>query len=131
MALDGTYGFVYCGTAGVGVGIFNLTGDQIIGCDYGGGRYTGTAIEDSTGSITVDATVHIAPAVLLVQGAAAHDISYSRRLRHLFPPLFGDGSPQQIDVSPGTVTVMVKRIADEFHDAAVDGFTLQTARRLG
>src|ERR1700722_8488170 len=60
MALDDTYGFVYCGTAGLGVGIFNLNGDQIIGCDYGGGRYTGTAIEDSTGRITVDATVHIA-----------------------------------------------------------------------
>ena len=65
MALNGTYGFVYCGTAGLGVGIFNLNGDQIIGCDYGGGRYTGTAIQDSTGSITVNATIHIAPAVLL------------------------------------------------------------------
>jgi hypothetical protein len=65
--LDGNYGFVYCGAAGLGVGIFNLNGDQIIGCDYGGGRYTGTAIVDSTGGITVGATVRIAPAVLLVQ----------------------------------------------------------------
>ena len=131
MSLDGTYGFAYCGTAGLGVGVFNLYGDQIIGCDYGGGRYTGTAIKDTTGNITVDATVHLAPIVLLVQGTDARDPAYSRVLRHVFPPLFGDGSPQQIDVPSGQVTVMVRRIADEFHDAAVNGFTLQTARRLG
>ena len=131
MALDGTYGFVYCVTAGLGVGVFNLYGDQIIGCDYGGGRYTGTAIEDAAGNITVDATVHIAPGVLLVHGIGAQDVSYSRPLRHVFPPLFGNGSPQQIDVPSGAVTVMVKRIADEFHNAAVNGCTLQTARRLG
>jgi len=41
------------------------------------------------------------------------------------------GGHPKIDLTPGTVTVMVKRIADEFHDAAIDGFTLHTARRLG
>ena len=43
MAIDGTYGFVYCGSTGLGVGVFCVRGDRFEGLDYAGGRYEGIA----------------------------------------------------------------------------------------
>jgi hypothetical protein len=31
MGIDGTYGFVYCGNRGLGVGVFSINGDRIEG----------------------------------------------------------------------------------------------------
>jgi hypothetical protein len=41
--IDGTYGFVYSGVNGLGVGIFTVLGERFEGVDFVGGRYTGTA----------------------------------------------------------------------------------------
>jgi hypothetical protein len=42
MASNGTYGVVYCGADGLGVGVFNVKDGVIVGADYAGGRYHGT-----------------------------------------------------------------------------------------
>jgi hypothetical protein len=41
--IDGTYGFVYSGVNGLGVGIFTVLGERFEGVDFVGGRYIGTA----------------------------------------------------------------------------------------
>jgi hypothetical protein len=131
MSLDGTYGFVYCGSTGLGIGAFVVNDIKVVGCDYSGGRYSGSLTEDTAGNLLLDVTFVVAAGTTVVQGAAAQDIPYARPLKHTFPPGgFGDGTPQKIGVPPGEVTVMVKRIPDEFAVAAIDGFTLEIARRI-
>jgi hypothetical protein len=39
---------------------------------------------------------------------------YRHHVEKELPPEFGDGAPQQIEVSPGFVTIMFKRIPDVF-----------------
>ena len=55
MAIDGTYGFVYCGVNGLGLGVFTVADGVFRGRDYGGGTYEGSAreIADGTGSISL------------------------------------------------------------------------------
>ena len=50
MAIDGTYGFVYCGAIGMGFGVFTVAEGQVKGRDYAGGKYSGTAKEGPDGS---------------------------------------------------------------------------------
>jgi hypothetical protein len=126
MALDGTYGCVYCGTNGVGLGLFSLKDGIVVGGDFVGGRYRGTATEDTaSGEITLDLTFEIPPGVWLVQGTSAQDMRHSRRITQTLPPAFGDGSPVEFDTPPGIVTAMIKRVPDDFEPAAVHGFKIQ------
>jgi hypothetical protein len=126
MALDGTYGFVCCGAHGLGVGVFNIKGGNVVGSDYGGGRYHGTATEDAaSGEITLDITFDVLPGMPLVQGTAAQEVHYSRHIKQTLPRDFGDGAPINIESPPGTVTAMVKRVPDEWEPAAFQGFTFQ------
>jgi hypothetical protein len=125
MALDGTYGCVYCGTDGLGLGVFNVKNDVVIGVDYVGGRYRGTAAEDINGKIALDLTFEVPPDVVLVQGTAPQEVPHSRRITQVLPPAFGDGTPVEFDTGPGIVTAMIKRIPDGFESAAFYGFTLQ------
>ena len=46
MSIDGTYGFVYCGHRGLGIGVFLIEGQRIEGSDFAGGSYKGTAVQD-------------------------------------------------------------------------------------
>jgi hypothetical protein len=46
-----------------------------------------------------------------------------------FPRDFGDGKPQYIFLPPGMVTLMVKRVVDQFSDAATLGFEIQIAQK--
>jgi hypothetical protein len=124
MTLDGTYGFVYCGTDGLGVGVFNVKNGKVVGSDYAGGRYHGTATEDAASrEITLDVTFDVTPGTALVQGTAPQEVQYSRQIKQISPPDFGDGAPIKIIAPPGNVTAMVKRIPDEFEPAAFQGFT--------
>jgi hypothetical protein len=126
MALDGTYVFLYCGNHGPGVGVFNVKNGTVVGSDFVGGRYRGTATEDAaSGKITMDIAFDVAPGITLVQGTSAQDAPYSRHIKEIFPANFGDGIPLTFNIPPGSVTAMIKRMPDEFEPAAFQGFTFQ------
>jgi hypothetical protein len=130
MAIDGTYGFVYCGSNGLGVGVFCVRGDRFEGLDYAGGRYEGTAVEDQHGNIHLRLTFEGPPGMAPVQGTTAQNAPLRRELRQIMPRDFGDGRPIDIISRSRTVTVMVKRIPDEFAPAATRGLSTEIARRL-
>jgi hypothetical protein len=131
MSLDGTYGFVYCGITGLGIGVIVVNEGAIVGSDYSGGRYSGTLIEDEAGDFKFSVDFLVAPGTTVVQGTAEQDVPYVRPLRHVFRPgTFGDGTPFKISVPPGEVTVMMKQIPDAFAPAATNGFTIEIARLI-
>jgi hypothetical protein len=131
MSTDGTYGFVYCGAISIGLGVFTVANGVVRGSDYGGGRYDGAAQENADGTIDLTLSFEVAPGMILVQGTAAQDIPHTRQINARLPRDFGDGRPQEIASPPGTVTVMIKRISDEFAPAATEGLTVTMARRRG
>jgi hypothetical protein len=131
MSLEGTYGFVYCGITGLGIGVIVVNGGTIVGSDFSGGRYTGTLIEDGAGNLEFNVDFLVAAGTTVVQGSAEQDIPHVRPLRHIFRPgTFGDGVPFRISVPPGEVTLMMKQIPDEFAPAAANGFTIEIARLI-
>ena len=122
--MDGTYGFVYCGFEGPGMGVFRLENSKLVGADFAGSRYRGHAvIDEATGEIDLSFQMTVPPGVSLVQGTSAQDIPYTKAGRVKVPRAFGDGEPFKVFVAPGSVTMMVKRIPDEYSVFA-DGFTL-------
>ena len=64
-----------------------------------------------------------------MQGTAAQELPYTRHVEKELPPEFGDGAPKQIEVSPGFVTIMFKRIPDDFALWATEGFRLEKGRQ--
>ena len=110
--------------------MFNLKHGIVVGSDFVGGRYRGTATEDAVNrEITLDLTFEVPPGVVLVQGTAAQDVHHSRYIRQILPADFGDGTPVKVDTPPGIVTAMIKRIPDGFEPAAFQGFTFQIIPR--
>jgi hypothetical protein len=99
----------------MGIGIFRVSQGGVEGLDCAGGRYIGTAIEDANGNIRVRIKFEVRPGVILVQGTAPQDLPHTREIDQLLPPGFGDGKPIEIDSPPGTVTVMIRKIPDEFN----------------
>jgi hypothetical protein len=130
MGIDGTYGFVYCGNRGLGIGVFSINGDRIEGRDFAGGSYKGTAVQDGNGNIQLDVQMQVPAGVELAQGTAPQDLPHTRHIHWTFPPVFGDGEPQMVEFA-GPVTVMVKRIPDKNAAIAKHGFTRETTARLG
>jgi hypothetical protein len=124
MAIDGTYGFAYRAVNGMGIGVFTVTSGKFTGCDYAGGRYTGTATENPDGTIEIDIDFDVMPGAMLVQGTAAQDVPHLRGIHHTMPPAFGDGRLEEVPSPPGTVTVMVKRIPNEWAPYT-DGFHIE------
>lgn len=114
MALNGTYGFVYCGFNGLGVGVFTLENGRLAGRDWEGGRYTGSAIETAEGNIVLELGQEVPAGVKLVQGTSPQNVPYGLGLKQEVPPLFGDGAPIEVSAPGGTVRLMVKRIPDEY-----------------
>jgi len=108
--IDGTYGFVYSGVNGLGVGVFTILGEKFEGVDFVGGRYTGTAHKNSDGTISISIDFDVKPGIALVQGTAAQQLPYRRHIEHEMPAGFGNGRPVEMPVPPGSVTVMVKRV---------------------
>jgi hypothetical protein len=45
---------------------------------------------------------------------------HSRRIEAVFPAAFGDGEAQVVAASPITITIMVKRIRDDFLTAGAE-----------
>jgi hypothetical protein len=125
MAIDGTYGFVYSGANGIGIGVFAISDGRIVGSDFVGGRYTGSATEQADGRIAVELTFDVRPGMMLVEGTSPQDVPHSRRITHLFSADFGDGVPEIVNAPPGLLTLMIKCCSDEFAAAAVNGFSLR------
>jgi hypothetical protein len=88
MGIEGTYGFVYCGNRGLGIGVFLVEGQRIEGRDFAGGRYMGAAVQDGKGNIQLDVQMQVPG------GTAAQDLPHTRHIHWTFPPAFGDGEPQ-------------------------------------
>ena len=126
MGIDGTYGFVYCGNRGLGIGVFLVEGQRIEGRDFAGGRYMGTAVPDGRGNIQLDVQMQVPAGVEI----ASQDLPHTRHIHWTFPPAFGDGEPQMVEFA-GPVTVMVKRIPDKNAAIVKNGFTPETTARLG
>lgn len=114
--IAGKYQFVYCSFNDVGIGWFEVTQDgKFMGGDYGGSVYRGTAKEDAKGWITLDLSMEIPAGTTLVEGSSPLDVPHGRGLHAYLPPIFGDGSPQELQGSSGgTVTIMVKRMRDDY-----------------
>jgi hypothetical protein len=85
MALDGTYGFVYCGVNGLGVGIFSIKGERFEGIDYGGLRYAGTAHENPDGSIWLAIEFDVVPGATLYRGRLLKKLFTGERLNRPCP----------------------------------------------
>ena len=124
MSIDGTYGFVYCGNRGLGIGVFLIERQRIEGRDFAGASYKGTAVQDGKGNIQLDVQMQVP------EGTAAQDLPHTRHIHWTFPPAFGDGEPQMVEFA-GPVTVIVKRIPDKNAAIAKNGFTPETTARLG
>jgi len=130
MSIDGTYGFVYCGNRGLGIGVLSITDGHIEGRDFAGCTYNGSAVQDGNGNIQLDVQIHVSAGVKLAPGTAAQDLPHTRQISWTFPPSLGDGEPQMVEFV-GPVTVMVKRIPDSNAAVAQKGFTPETTARLG
>ena len=129
MGIDGTYGFVYCGNRGLGIGVFLVEGQRVEGRDFAGCSYMGAAVQDGKGNIQLDVQMQV-PAGVELAGTASQDLPHTRHIHWTFPPAFGDGEPQMVEFA-GPVTVMVKRIPDVNAAIAKNGFTPETTARLG
>jgi hypothetical protein len=130
LSTDGTYGFVYCGASGLGIGVFTVRSGAVVGRDCSGASYHGTASDQPDGTIDLYVKMTIPPGISLVQGTSPKDEPHRRELVHRYPALFGDGQPIEVATGPGAITVIIKRISDGFASAAIDGISAETARKL-
>ena len=122
--MDGTYGFVYSGAIGVGIGVFTVNDGVLSGSDGGNVNYKGrVTIDTLTGQWIVTFEQFIPAGVLLVQGTSALDYNSTRPREITVPPNFGDGQPVTVNLPPGQVTLMAKRVPDDFAPFAA-GFTI-------
>jgi hypothetical protein len=114
-AMDGTYGIVFGGVAGVGMGFFVVRDGTLTGAGIAGGRFQGCVTPDpATGALHI-VFDHFVPAGLrLVQGTSPHDLDMTKQLTVDLPADFGDGEPIKLHLPPGPVTVMIKRIPDSY-----------------
>jgi hypothetical protein len=93
MGADGTYGFVYYGNRGLGMSVFSINGEQVVGRDLAGSVYDGTAVQDADGNIVLDVQMQIPAGVTLVP----QDIPHARQICWTLLPAFGDGEPQMVE----------------------------------
>jgi len=129
--IDGTYGFVYSGVNGLGVGIFTVLGEKFEGVDFVGGRYSGTVREQHDGTISISIDFDVKPGMTLVGGTAPQDLPHRRHIEHEMPAGFGNGRSVEIPAPPGSVTVMVKRVPDDYARALSEGVSVSIgAERL-
>jgi hypothetical protein len=116
VSADGTYSFAYCGEQGVGVGVVTIVNGILKGADLGGGRYSGVVTEQpGAGGYNLVYDMFIPASSFLVQGTAPQDMPQTRRDVIIdLPPDFANGEPIKLDVPPGIITMMIRRISDEY-----------------
>ena len=106
------------------MGVFRITNSVLVGVDLAGAKYRGKVLEDeSAGGIKIAFEMSVSSGVMLVQGTTALDTPYTKTAEITAPPDFGDGTPFQVYIPPGTITMMVKRIPDDY-SAFADGITV-------
>jgi hypothetical protein len=96
------------------MGVFTIKGEMFIGVDTGGVNYDGTAKEQEDGSIVLDVRLNVPPELETAQSRASPDLPHTRHFVTTLPPAFGDGKPQEISSVAGNVTVMIRRLRDDF-----------------
>jgi hypothetical protein len=114
--MNGTYSFVYSGAVGVGMGFFVIKDNVLTGADIGGGRYHGDVTENQeTGGFNVLFDMFVPAGMVLAQNSAPQEIDLMKTEISLqFKPDFDNGEPIKVYISPGDVTLMIKRIPDEY-----------------
>jgi hypothetical protein len=115
-SMNGTYGFVYSGAVGVGMGVFSIKDDVITGADVAGGRYHGHVTDNQeTRGFNVLFDMFIPAGTFLVQNASPQEMDLTKTQISLqLEPDFDNGEPVKVFVPPGNVTLMIKRLPDEY-----------------
>jgi hypothetical protein len=128
--MNGTYGFVYSGARGVGLGIFTIRDSVLVGSDTGGARYSGrVAVDASSGDVTVSFEMYVPAGVLLVQGASEQEMNYTKaNLSLTLPRDFDNGEPIGVYIPPGNVTLMLRQIPDDYA-VFTNGFDIRPLNR--
>jgi hypothetical protein len=95
------------------------------GADSGGAKYTGTAAQNSTtGEINIAFDMLVPAGVFLVQGTSEQDMDYTKaNLSIMLPVNFDNGEPIKAYIPPGYVTIMFRRIPDDYA-GFVNGFVV-------
>lgn len=108
--LDGIYTITFRGEADWGMGMLIFQDGQIIGADVGGVQYDGSYIEEGT-AVTFDVTMTVPPGSTLVQGTPARSTAYTVPVKTPIPrKAFETGEPVLIDMGPGPVNVIFRRL---------------------
>jgi hypothetical protein len=112
--MDGTYGFVYCGSEDVGAGVFRITGSKLVGADINGGKYHGRIVKDeATGNVELQFEMTVPAGGVLVQGTSPQEMTYTKSDTVTLPYDFADGKPFEVHFAPGRVTLMMRRVPAE------------------
>lgn len=107
--------------------MFTVKDGVLNGSDGGQINYKGTvSVEDVTGNLVVSFGMFVHAGILLVQGTSPLEMDSTRSRTITMPPDFGDGKPVTVELPPGMVTLMVKRIPDDYSQFA-SGFTITPA----
>jgi hypothetical protein len=114
--MNGTYGFVYSGARGVGLGIFTIRDSVLIGSDTGGAKYSGRAVQDlATGEVTISFEMFVPAGTLLIQGTSEQDLNYTKsNLTLTLQRDFDNGEAMKVYIPPGNVNLMIRQIPDDY-----------------
>ena len=123
--LNGTWGFVFAGDLGIGIGGIVVKDGKFHGADSGGVKYSGT-IEwnPATAKFKLDFDMDVPPDVMLVGGIFGYELPMKRHQTFEVPPNFGDGAPIDLPLHGAPATGMFRPIPDTWAPLA-DGFTIQ------
>ena len=80
-------------------------------------------MDNATGNLVVSFEMFVPAGIFLVQGTSPLDVDSTRARTITIPPDFGDGEPISIDLPPGILRLMIKRIPDDYARFA-SGFTI-------
>jgi hypothetical protein len=114
--MNGTYGFVYSGVRGVGLGVFTIRNSVFVGADTGGAKYSGHAVQDmATGVVTILFEMFAPEGTAVIHGTSAQDINYTKTgLSVTLQSDFDNGEPVTVYIPPGNVTLMIRQIPDDY-----------------
>jgi hypothetical protein len=123
--LDGTWGFVFAGVLGIGIGGMVVKDGKFHGADSGGVKYRGT-IERVPGTdrVKLDFDMDVPPDIMLVGGGSAQELPMKRHQSFELPANFVDGIPVDLPLHGAKATGMFRPIDDAWAPLA-DGFTIQ------
>ena len=128
MSLDGTYGFVYSGVNGIGIGVFVIKDGTVTGRDWANTSYSGSAMENADSTITMDLRLRFPPGTYLVQGSSPQDLAHEREFKVTVPARFGEGAPFKAHLPGGSMHMMVQRTTQDYAPAASKGFRMELGR---